>query len=39
MEKLIYWFSRNHVAANFIMAGILLLGITTWFKLKKEIFP
>ena len=21
------------------MAGFLLLGITTWFKLKKEIFP
>ena len=39
MEKLIYWFSRNHVAANFLMVIILLMGITTWGKLKKEIFP
>ena len=39
MEKLIHWFSRNHVAANFTMFGVLLLGVTTWFKLKKEIFP
>ena len=39
MEGLIHWFSRNHVAANFIMGGILLMGITTWFKLKSEIFP
>jgi multidrug efflux pump subunit AcrB len=39
MEKLIHWFSRNHVAANFIMLGIILLGVTTWTKLKKEIFP
>ena len=28
MEKLIHWFSRNHVAANFIMAAVLLAGIT-----------
>ena len=39
MEKLIHWFSRNHVAANFVMLGVLLLGVTTWFNLKKEIFP
>ena len=39
MEKLIHWFSRNHVAANFVMLAVLLAGITTWFKLKKEIFP
>ncbi|MDC0263270.1 efflux RND transporter permease subunit, partial [Verrucomicrobiales bacterium] len=29
----------NHVAANFVMAMILLLGFMTWGKLKKEIFP
>ncbi|MGI9243604.1 MAG: efflux RND transporter permease subunit, partial [Verrucomicrobiales bacterium] len=39
MQTLIHWFARNHVAANFVMMGVLLLGITTWFKLKKEIFP
>ncbi len=39
MRGLIRWFSRNNVSANFIMAAILIAGITTWFKLKKEIFP
>ena len=39
MRHLIRWFSRNNVFANFIMAAILIAGITTWFKLKKEIFP
>ncbi len=39
MRNLIRWFSRNNVSANFIMAAILIAGITTWFKLKKEIFP
>ena len=33
------WFTRNHVAGNFLMLMILLAGFTTWFKLKKEIFP
>ena len=39
MEKLIHWFSRNHVAANFVMGAVLLSGVWTWGKLKKEIFP
>ncbi|MGB0774938.1 MAG: efflux RND transporter permease subunit, partial [Akkermansiaceae bacterium] len=39
MEKIIHWFSRNHVAANFTMLVVLLAGFTTWFKLKKEVFP
>ena len=39
MEGIIHWFSRNHVAANFLMAVVFLLGITTWGKLKKEFFP
>lgn len=39
MEKQIKWFSKNHVAANFLMLIVLLLGFTTWFKLKKEVFP
>lgn len=33
------WFARNHVAGNFIMLVVFLAGFTTWFKLKKEIFP
>ncbi|MEX2581177.1 MAG: efflux RND transporter permease subunit [Verrucomicrobiales bacterium] len=36
---IIYWFSRNHVAANFLMLMIVVIGIGTWPKLKKEIFP
>jgi multidrug efflux pump subunit AcrB len=35
----IYWFSRNHVAANFLMLVVVVLGLTTWPKIKKEIFP
>jgi len=39
MGKVIKWFSENHVTANFLMLIVLLAGFTTWFKLKKEIFP
>lgn len=39
MEGIIRWFSRNHVAANFLMLIVLVMGIMTWFQLKKEIFP
>ncbi len=39
MEKMIHWFSKNHVAANFVMLLVLLAGFATWFKLKKEVFP
>ncbi len=39
MENIIYWFAKNHVAANFMMAIILVMGFSTWGKLKKEIFP
>jgi multidrug efflux pump subunit AcrB len=39
MEKAIYWFTRNHVAGNFLMVIVLVLGVMTWFDLKKEIFP
>ncbi|MDF1859312.1 MAG: efflux RND transporter permease subunit [Verrucomicrobiales bacterium] len=38
-KGIIYWFSRNHVAANFTMLMIGVLGLMTWPKLKKEIFP
>jgi multidrug efflux pump subunit AcrB len=39
MENLIKWFSRNHVAGNFLMLAVLLAGISSWFHLRKEIFP
>jgi len=39
MQKAIKWFSENHVTANFVMLLVLLAGFTTWFKLKKEVFP
>jgi multidrug efflux pump subunit AcrB len=39
MERIIKWFSENHVAGNFLMLVVLLLGFSNWFKLKKEIFP
>ncbi|MEM6915485.1 MAG: efflux RND transporter permease subunit, partial [Verrucomicrobiota bacterium] len=35
----IYWFSRNHVAANFLMLLIVVIGFGTWSTIKKEIFP
>lgn len=39
MENLIKWFSKNHVAGNFLMGAILLAGFGTWFSLRKEIMP
>lgn len=39
MEGIISWFSKNHVAANFLMALIIIYGVITWPTLKKEIFP
>lgn len=38
-EDIIYWFSRNHVTGNFLMLLVMVFGIMTWPKLKKEIFP
>ena len=39
MKNAIRWCSRNHVAGNFLMLALLLAGFTTWFSLRKEIFP
>ena len=39
MEKIIKWFSGNHVAANFLMLVVLLAGFASWFQLRKEVFP
>ncbi|MCW1924820.1 efflux RND transporter permease subunit [Luteolibacter arcticus] len=39
MKGLIFFWARNKVAANFLMIALLVLGIFTWIRLKKEIFP
>ncbi len=39
MNGAIRWFSRNHVAGNFLMLGVLIAGMVSWFSMKKEIFP
>lgn len=39
MQKAINWFAQNHVAANFLMLVVLVMGVVTWPMLKKEIFP
>lgn len=39
MKKAIHWFSQNHVTANFLMLLLMLAGFTTWFKIRKEVFP
>ncbi len=39
MKNAVQWFSRNHVAGNFLMLAVLLAGFSAWYKLRKEIFP
>jgi multidrug efflux pump subunit AcrB len=39
MKSIVEWFSKNHIAANFLMWGLLGLGFLSWFSLRKEIFP
>ena len=39
MKNLIFYWSRNRVAANFLMVALIVGGIFTWIRLKKEIFP
>ena len=39
MGGIIHWFTKNHVAANFLMLALLIAGFSTWFGLKKEVFP
>lgn len=38
MQKAIHWFSKNHVAANFVMLMVMLAGFSTWFKLLRKCF-
>ena len=39
MKGLIFFWARNKVAANFLMFALIVGGLFTWIKLKKEIFP
>ncbi|MDJ0885387.1 MAG: efflux RND transporter permease subunit, partial [Desulfobacterales bacterium] len=39
MKTAIAWFAENHVAANLLMAFILVAGAWTAFTIKLEIFP
>ena len=39
MHALINWWSRNRIAANFLMWALIALGIISWFQQRKEIFP
>ena len=38
-EALIAWFADNHVAANLLMAVLLIGGLVTALTIKKEIQP
>ncbi len=39
MKGIISWFAENHVAANLLMAFLLLAGAVTAFTMKIEVFP
>ena len=39
MKTIVAWFAENHVAANLLMAFLLLAGIVTGVTMKLEIFP
>ena len=39
MQKVIQWFTQNHVATNLLMVFLLVGGIILGLNLKVEIFP
>lgn len=39
MGNMIAWWARNTVAANLLMAGILFLGISSFFAMEREVWP
>lgn len=39
MKHLIAWWARNPVAANLLMAGILISGYLGFTKMEREVFP
>jgi len=39
MNGLIAWFARNNVAANLLVVGIIVAGVSGLWKNKREVFP
>lgn len=39
MKNVLAWFAENHVAANLLMAFLLVAGIVTGLTMKLEVFP
>ncbi|MGB0686069.1 MAG: efflux RND transporter permease subunit, partial [Planctomycetota bacterium] len=39
MKGIIEWFARNPVAANLLMAGVIIIGLMTMTTLKREVVP
>ena len=39
LNKMIEWWARNTVAANLLMMGIMLTGVTGFLSMDREIFP
>ena len=39
MLKIISWWVRNSKAANLLMASIIIMGVTTFSRIEKEVFP
>ena len=39
MKGIVAWFAENHVAANLLMAFLLLAGVVTGLTIKLEVFP
>jgi len=39
VKGLIDWFSGNHVAANLLMAFLMLAGVMSALRIKQEVFP
>jgi multidrug efflux pump subunit AcrB len=39
VNGIVRWFVRNGVAANLLMGLLIVLGVTSLFTIKKEVFP
>ncbi len=39
MNGLLDWFTKNHVAANLLMAFIMIAGVMTALSIRQEVFP
>lgn len=39
MNGLIAWWSKNHVAANLLMAACIITGAIAFMQMEREVFP